>query len=82
MPIDYENMLQYTLPFRCPECAEHTFQTDRKPDSPVAFVDAECTNCGHALTIEEIETQVAALPSGAIQAMVAKYQGWKSDESL
>ncbi len=82
MPIDYENMLQYTVPFRCPECGQHTFQTDRRPDSPGAFAEAECTNCGHALTIEEIERQVTALPPGAIQAMVAKYQGGKSDESL
>ena len=22
MPIDYENMLQYTVPFRCPECGQ------------------------------------------------------------
>ncbi len=71
MPIDYENMLQYTTPFRCPECGEHIFQTDRKPDSPAALVDAECTNCGHALTREEIEAQVATLPPGAMETIVA-----------
>ncbi len=75
VPIDYENILQYTTPFRCPECGEPTFQTDRKPDSPSALVEAECTNCGHALTIEEIQTQVATLAPGAIDAIVAKYQG-------
>ncbi len=80
--IDYENMVQYTVPFRCPECGEHTFQTDRKPDGSGAFVEAECTNCGHALTTEEIETQQASLAPGAIEAMVAKYRGGKSDESL
>ncbi len=82
MPIDYEKMLQYTTPFRCPECGEHTFQTDAKPSSPSALIDAECTNCGHALTGGEIQAQVSTLPSTAIQAMVAKYQGGKSDESL
>ena len=82
MPIDYENMLQYTTPFRCPECGEHTFQTDRTPNSPAALVEAECTSCGHALTIEESERQGATLPRGAIDAMVAKYQGGKSAESL
>ncbi len=64
MPLDYENMLQYTTPIHCPDCGEHTFQTDRKPDSPSALVEAECTNCGHALTQDEIESQVATLPSG------------------
>ncbi len=73
MPIDYENMLQYTTPFRCPECGEHTFQTDRKPDSPAALVEAECTNCGHALSIEEIASQVATLPPAAIHGIVTKY---------
>lgn len=82
MPIDYENMLQYTTPFRCPDCGEHTFQTDAEPTSPAALIDAECTNCGHALTKEEIDVQVATLPPGAIQAMAAKYRGGKSDESL
>ncbi len=78
MPIDYENMLQYSVPFRCPECGERTFQTDRMPDSPAALVEAECTNCGHALTIEEIEGQAATLSADVIHAMVAKYRGGKS----
>ena len=71
MPIDYENMLQYTTPFCCPECGEQTFQTDARPTSPSALVDAECTNCGHPLTREEIEAQVATLPPGALQTMIA-----------
>ena len=50
MPIDYDNMLRYTTPFRCPECGEHTFQTDTRPSSPSALLDADCTNCAHALT--------------------------------
>ncbi len=78
MPIDYENMLQYTTPFRCPECSEHTFQTDAKLSSPSALIEAECTNCGHALTREEIDAQVATLPPDAIQAMVAKLRTYKN----
>lgn len=75
MPLDYENLMQYTTPFRCPECGEHTFQTNRRPDSFAAFDEAECTNCGHALTIEEINAQAPNLSLGAIQAMLAKYSG-------
>ncbi len=82
MPIDYDKMLQYTTPFRCPECGEHTFQTDATPSSPAALIDAECTSCGHALTKEEVEAQLTTLPPGAIQAMVTRYQGSRSDESL
>ncbi len=82
MPIDYENMLQYTVPFRCPECGQQTFQTDRRPESPASLEEAECTNCGHALTMEEIDTQSATLLPGAIQGMVGKYRDGKSDESL
>lgn len=74
MPIDYENMMQYKTPFRCPECGEHTFQTDAMPDSPAAFLEAECTNCGHALTEEEILVQVPALTPDAIHAMMSKYR--------
>jgi transcription elongation factor Elf1 len=78
MPIDYENIVQYKTPFRCPDCGEHTFQTDKTPNSPEALVEAECTNCGHALTMEEIETQAGTLSPGVIAAMVAKYQGGES----
>ena len=68
MPIDYENMLQHTTPFRCPECGQHTFQTDAELTSPSALIDAECTSCGHALTKQEIEAQVATLPPDAHKA--------------
>ncbi len=74
MPLNYEKLVQYATPFRCPECGEHTFQTDKRPESSVAFDEAECTNCGHVLTIEEIQTQAPTLPSGAIEAMLAKYR--------
>lgn len=73
MPIDYENMVQYATPFHCPECGEHTFQTDSRPDSATAFLDAECTNCGHALTLEEIASQDARLTPNAFEMMLAKY---------
>lgn len=73
--MDDENVVQYATPFRCPECGERTFQTDQTPDSPEAFVEAECTNCGHALTVEEIEGQAGVLSSGAVAAMMAKYRG-------
>lgn len=73
MPIDYENMQQYTTPFRCPECGQNTFQTDAVPRSPSALIEAECTNCGHALTAGEIAAQEATVPPAAIQAMVLKY---------
>lgn len=75
MPIDYEKMLQHTTPFRCPECGEHTFQTDAVLRSPSDLVEAECTNCGHPLTEEEIAAQVATIPSAAINAMLAGYKG-------
>ncbi len=74
MPIDYENMVQYTLPFRCPECGEHTFQTDAVPRVPSDLVEAECTNCGHPLTEQEIAAQVATIPPEAINAMLARYK--------
>lgn len=67
--MDYENLVQYKTPFSCPECGDHTFQTDKTPESPLDFLEAECTNCGHALTIEEIQTQAATLPPGAAAAM-------------
>lgn len=73
MPIDYENMLQYSTPFRCPECGQQTFQTDALPSSPSALVDAECTNCGHALTADEIAAQVPSIPPAAIAQMIARY---------
>ncbi len=72
VPIDYENMSQYTTPFRCPECGEQTFQTDASLTSPAALVEAECTNCGHPLTAEEIDEQVSRIPPAAILAMIAK----------
>lgn len=75
MSIDYERMLQYTTPFRCPECGAHTFQTDAVLCSPFDFVEAECTSCGHALTREEIDSQLAAIPAQAIGAMLARYKG-------
>lgn len=75
MPLDEENLVQYTTPFRCPECGEHTFQTDKRPDSAAAFEEAECTNCGHALTADEIQAQAPTLPPDALRAMLTKYQG-------
>ena len=71
MPIDYENMLQYTTPFRCPDCGEHTFQTDAVFRSPSSLVEAECTNCGHPLTGEEIAAQVSSIPPDKMKAMLA-----------
>jgi len=41
MPIDYEKMLQYTTPFRCPECGEQTFETDASLDSAASLVESE-----------------------------------------
>jgi transcription elongation factor Elf1 len=74
MPIDYEKMLQYTTPFRCPDCEEQTFQTDASIGSAAALVEAECTNCGHPLTVEEIADQESKIPPAAIQEMVAKFR--------
>ena len=71
MPIDYENMWQHTTPFRCPECGEHTFQTDAVLRSPSDLVEAECTNCGHPLTEEEIAAQVPGIAPEALRSMLA-----------
>ncbi|MBB5060482.1 transcription elongation factor Elf1 [Granulicella aggregans] len=72
MPIDYERMLQYKTPLRCPDCGEQTFQTDAVLLSPSNLVEAECTNCGHPLTEEEIASQVSSITLGALKDMLAQ----------
>ena len=66
---------QYKTPFRCPECGEHVFQTDAVLRSEFDFLGAECTNCGHALTREEIETQKGGISSSAMDAVLAQNKG-------
>ncbi|HVG26073.1 MAG TPA: hypothetical protein VM865_00600 [Acidobacteriaceae bacterium] len=57
--MDQENLTQYKTTLSCPECGEHTFQTDAPSPSGLDFVDAECTNCGHPLSAAEILAQSA-----------------------
>ncbi len=71
MPLDYENLTQYKTLLRCPECSEHIFQTDAQPTSALAFVEAECTNCGHALTAEEIGHQMQGISPEAFNRALA-----------
>ena len=61
MPLDYENLTQYKTPLSCPECGQRIFQTDAQPTTPSAFIEAECTSCGHALTEEEIDAQAQGM---------------------
>ena len=64
--------MQYTTPFTCPDCSEHTFETEAELESEKDLTTATCTNCGHQLTEEEIASQAEALPSGTIQKMLAE----------
>lgn len=66
MSLDYENLTQRKTPFRCPECGEQTFQTDRELRTPHDLVEAECTNCGHPLTGDEIALQLPTISSGEL----------------
>ncbi|AXC12718.1 hypothetical protein ACPOL_3431 [Acidisarcina polymorpha] len=72
MPPDYENLWQYKAPFSYPDCGEHTFQTDAKLNSKFSFIEAECTNCGHPLTREEIVAQMPGISPTAMQAALAQ----------
>jgi DNA polymerase III alpha subunit (gram-positive type) len=69
--MDGEALLQYRLPLTCPECGEHTFQTDAGPKSELDLVGAECTNCGHALTSTDIATQAISIPPEAFRKALA-----------
>ena len=63
--------MQYATPFTCPECSEHTFETEAELASEYSLADSTCTNCGHVLTREEIASQAKALLPGAIPKMLA-----------
>lgn len=62
---------QHKTPFTCPDCQEHTFETEAEILSEQDFVGAECTNCGHMLMEDEIAHQMESIPSVAVQDMVA-----------
>ncbi len=64
--------MQYTTPFTCPDCGEHTFETEIEPlSSEEDLVGATCTNCGHELMEGEIANEVSRVPSSAVQKMVS-----------
>jgi transcription elongation factor Elf1 len=72
MPLDYENLTQYKTPFNCPECGEHVFQTDAVLRSAFDFIEAECTNCGYALTREAISSQMKTIAPADMASTVAQ----------
>ena len=74
MPLDYENLMQYKTPFSCPECEQQTFQTDAALRSEFDFIEAECTNCGHPLTKEEIVLQMRLISPAKLQKTLAQYR--------
>ena len=63
--------MQYSTPFTCPECTEHTFETEAELHSQNDLAGSTCTNCGHELTPQEITAQASTLPASAISKMLA-----------
>jgi len=50
--------MQYTTPFSCPDCGEHTFETEADLRSERDLIDANCINCGYALSEEDIVSRI------------------------
>jgi transcription elongation factor Elf1 len=63
--------VQYTTRFACPDCSQHTFEIEAELKSAQDLANSTCTNCGHELTKEEIAVQMEAVPTVAVQDMVA-----------
>ncbi len=70
LTVSFRKPMQYATPFTCPDCSEHTFETEAELFSEHDFTGSSCTNCGHELTDEEINLQGKTLPAGAIPKML------------
>lgn len=69
----YSSGVQYSTPFSCPDCSEHTFETEAELESEKDLANSTCTNCGHVLESAEIAAQAKALPAGAIEKMIGQF---------
>jgi len=65
-------MWQYKTLFACPECGEHYFQTDEEIRTGPDFNNAECTNCGFALSEQEIARQMQSIPPTDLQRLFTR----------
>ena len=45
------------IPFTCPRCQGEKFKVPSKVKSLEDFYGATCTNCGHAMTEDEVKKQ-------------------------
>jgi transcription elongation factor Elf1 len=62
---------QHRTPFTCPDCQEHTFETEAEILSEQDFAGAECTNCGHMLMEDEIAHEMESIPTVVVLDTVA-----------
>ncbi len=62
--------MQYLTPFNCPECGDHTFETEEPIETAMDFAESHCANCGHELSETEIVTESKSIPESAIELML------------
>ncbi len=58
----------------CPKCGNKTFRATAQPEGIDDLKGAVCTNCGYAITEDDIKAQAVDIATSRIQDMLKKFK--------